>query len=255
MTAQPTQLQLGQNIPIFNASVAGLFQQNVSWISGPQLVISGIVIFAAGPQYTVSFNVINPARGQLAATVYAMLWNSNGSVLMQNAPGLSAPLAIPTAAFAGYPTITQSSSFPCDKNTITVSFSPNVQLLSCNTSLTLQGLVTTQTPKLQPTDIHISGASTGVIINISTVIWSQLSGNLVLTGFMPGFTSNQNFSLSFTVSNPNYGRLAVPVNLSGLIGNSANSQQFSSGLSVVGGQCFGPMFVQSPSFVIKRIVQ
>jgi len=166
-----------------------------------------------------SFTLRNPARGNVPDPNGVKVEVTQGIVFSQYTMVLPAgrdvadyPLTVHIAKFT-MTAIGQSSAWPCDDNTITLSLLSNVTLVKfCSPTATISGMVnmlTQSTKNLTVTNYNANNAA----INAS---WDQSAGTLEidLTKFGDAVT---HFNFSFVLRNPQFARAAIPVHLTSTI--------------------------------------
>ena len=188
-----------------------------------KLKLYAIANLVPDTDYTFSFVVINPAQGQAA---------SNISVTSVGFPisKIKAGVAMHTLnTMFDVLDIGQSSPFPCDENTITLTLKTNLPVFStCAPTLTISNLVGTITRDTSQMSLsfnssadlrspEISGAST------ATGVWTQASGRLIVNVSSVIAAANrssaQDFSFHFTVVNQPTGRSSPSITLTHNVAN------------------------------------
>jgi len=192
-----------------------------------------------------SFELRNPSRGQSANTVIAQVEdgikfnlaeaNTMVTPVLPNGPSATDkdsplyPLSVDTA-FWTVRKIAQDSPWPCDENTISVSFTSSTRLLtSCSPMLTIKGLDGMGTNSSMQFPVTDQGGD--VLAD-----WDQDAGRLVLdlsllqgtdanTTELSGFNNQlsyvkiQSFNFSFVLRNPAASRDKQPVNVVAIMKN------------------------------------
>lgn len=192
------------------------FGQNGTWSKvGGQLVLMVEADVEATTVMTFSFELRNPAVEVKAAAVTI---SASGQAVFPgakmrgtpNAKGMD-PYGVVAAAFT-VKRIGQSSPWPCDLNTLTVSLVSNTPLLaSCMPEITITGLDGFQTMMTDMMNVS-DGVSGGSVL----AHWNPDEGKLRvrLQNFTDAATA---FALSFVLRNPSLpnGRQRLPISLTG----------------------------------------
>ena len=202
------------------SSATGILTANGTWqhMAG-RLDFASAGGFLAGPVYTFTFVLENPARGQSAPPVSIQvtgLGNQHAFVEMQGNETFF-PLKVDYADIIHAGAL-QTSDTPCQESTITISMQTSVQLVqACQTTLTIRGLRNS----LSDSTALDSSSTSGFTL----VSWDRADGKLILntSSTMPA----AGYSFSFTLRNPPFGQERQPVTIEGNIWNryGTSSQQ------------------------------
>ena len=141
---------LSDNTAVANANIFSM----VSWSrEGGQLVLAASAAIEAHSAISVTFTLRNPNFGQARqpVTIHGNIWNAmNQNWGQYNFSGAAqatdlAPLRVDTLTMRSW--VGQSSPYPCDANTLTVTISTNIQLMKvCNPVITVYNLQNAYNP-------------------------------------------------------------------------------------------------------------
>jgi hypothetical protein len=172
-----------------------------------------------------SFTLNNPARDQVPATQTQVQVEIQEGIVFEATPMVlpagrnvsEYPITVAVASFT-VKAIGQSSSWPCDLNTIAVTLESDVTLLqACSPTVTITGLTNMLTDSTDALLLSTYNAGQ-TAINGS---WDQSAGSLQIDLTKFG-SSVRTFNFSFVLRNPTAARNALPVLLEGVI-RSANA--------------------------------
>jgi len=162
--------------------------------------------------FAVRFTLINPSYHQNAPGMTVGIQYSGAYDFVSNFPACTGctspdyPMKIRNAVISS--SIIQSSPFPCDQNTITVTVSADVTLQArCDPQITLQGLSGSATGDGN-IDVTVDDGST---TSTRTGAWTA-AGTLTLGYLNSGATiaANQEVTLSFQLTNPQTAPATTP---------------------------------------------
>eukprot|EP00961_Rhodomonas_salina_P050639 680035-Rhodomonas_salina.1 len=172
----------------------------------------------ADTAYSFEFIVSNPAGAQVCQTI-SVSGSGCGDIhgqahgvddVLDSASGDMCTMTVEELDFDSY-VATQSSPFPCDNNTITLSFSINVPMLvRCSPQITISGLSTAVGPmagNITLADVQNGGAT---LFNMYGEWGGPGDGTLLLTPVVDLAASTE-YSFSFTLVNPSSGQSEAAV--------------------------------------------
>ena len=168
--------------------------------------------------YTFSFVVINPAQGQAASDISV---TSVGFPITKIKAGVAMRTVHTTFEVLD---IGQSSPFPCDENTITLTLKTNVPIFStCDPSLTISNLVGTLTADTSQLPLSFNSSADVSSASSVTGAWTQSSGVLVVNGVSVLAAANRgsakDFSFSIQVVNQATGHSSPSITLTHNVAN------------------------------------
>ncbi|KAJ1491074.1 hypothetical protein T484DRAFT_1776118, partial [Baffinella frigidus] len=175
----------------------------------------------AGVQYTVRFTLENPHTAQdadqLHVAVDTVKQTTSGREVMTSALAAElAPMKIREPAFVSGTNFTQTSSYPCDNNTITATLISNVPIFAaCSPTFTISGLVDTMTSDGRMADAGSSQAFD----------WMQASGT-AMWNVTSDVASNYETAISGAAMSYGYTRMVLAVDVT-------NQQMGRDGTNVV----------------------
>eukprot|EP00961_Rhodomonas_salina_P054389 730705-Rhodomonas_salina.1 len=174
---------------------------------------------AAHTTYTVSFNVTNPAQPQTAPALTV-----TGTGIPVTTASISSSDALTVAQFSfDIKEMSQSSPFPCDDNTITVTLTSTMPLLySCAPQITLSNLIDTATVDVSDMTITFLSADMATL-SYTGGSWTQSTGTLhinISDAMMQAGTDRvRDISFTFDLMNPERGQAGPAIALDGEIEN------------------------------------
>jgi hypothetical protein len=172
---------IGNTIPTQNTStieyVGGSWNQNAgSWV----MEVKADTL--AGLDYVITFNLLqmsapNAGVGSMSMASSGIQATSGLLTILPDLSSLNRPLRVNALTFDRQ-YISQSSPFPCDNNTLTVTLVLKDDSLfqSCKPNVTISGLTGSYTPNSNVLPIEWSQSSAA-----TSGQWTQLSGRLVFS--------------------------------------------------------------------------
>jgi hypothetical protein len=143
-----------------------------------------------------------------------------GALLYGVANG-SDPLTVVVPAFS-VKSIQQSTPVPSATNTMTVTLTASYNLADGST-VTITGLTGSQTPDSQTPDSQVLAVTSTLSLLGVTGVWTQSSGQLVLTAASGGTTSGTACEVMFNLTNPATAQSSPAVSVSATLANSVGT--------------------------------
>eukprot|EP00961_Rhodomonas_salina_P289266 3908901-Rhodomonas_salina.1 len=250
-----------------------------TWSNG-EIQVAIDTTATAGTNYMFSFTVLNPTDPQSSPTVDMTLGgisptvsslasetfvNSqadeagvyNPAYLTENT---AAPMYIRAAAFeAGQDLFddnmvaSQSSSYPCDVNTISVTVTSNVPLfISCSPKITLSGFTGSQTASTS--SMAIGGAQSAYFSSVAS--WTS-SGTLIVD-VVADMNENQGYEFTFSVTNPNTYQAAPILSVAGSLSGTVEGSYSISRVAMTSDTTSAdvtPLYVMKTQWLSAEIYQ
>jgi len=206
---------LAGSVPNFKSAIKNGNESKGFWNqqpSGAVLTVYASCRIEAGTEITICFEVKNPVEPKSKYSIMVFSSDSNLEQAMDvkaslrlpfGGPDDPHPMYIRTPKFMSLEAV-QSSPFPSDDNTITISFQSNVPFLreeSCKTTLTIAGLLGSTTVSMRAFTLHNDTSQaferTG---QTPTGSWALESGTLVLN-MTTATEAGDKFVVKFTLKN------------------------------------------------------
>ena len=209
---------------IFDSVSRSVTMESWTRTTGILVIVPGVDVDSSSNQFQVIFTLINPSHHQNAPGMDVDISYSGSSAwstsalftIFNGVTGIAGssnseeyyPMKIREAVISA--SIIQSSPFPCDQNTITVSMSADVTLRSrCNPTITLSGLDGSETGD---GDISVT-LSDGSTSSTQTESWASGALTIADTTGLGDLQAGTQHSLSFVITNPNAARASASTSL------------------------------------------
>jgi hypothetical protein len=245
----------------------GTTQGKGAWDSGTlTLTVNSGAGLNVSTNYTFRFQITNPVSAQTSpatniaasgtAAIASAAMTKPGTALYGVANGAD-PLTVVVPSFS-LKSIQQSTPVSGATNTLTVSLTANFNLAAGST-VTITGLTESQTANSGNLTVSSTSSQLG-----TSGVWTQSTGELVLTAASGGTASGTAWEVTFTLANTAAAQSSPAVNVSAAIkdgsGNSVGSIA-SAAMTKPGTALYGvangadPLTVVVPSFSLKSIQQ
>ena len=199
---------------IFDSGSRSVTLESWTRTTGTLVIVPGVDVDSTSNEFQVKFTLINPSHHQSAPgmdvdiSYSSSAWSGLTDIAGSSASEEDYPMKIREAVISA--SIIQSSPFPCDQNTITVSMSADVTLRSrCNPKITLSGLDGSETGD---GDINVT-LSDGSTSSTQTESWASGALTIADTTELGDLQAGNQHSLSFVITNPNAARASASTSL------------------------------------------